>query len=81
VLEREIAAVRRQGYGLDVEEYAEDLCCLGVPVREAQGGAVVAALSIAMPKLRFRRALVAGWRQRLEDKAALIAPQAGLIGA
>jgi len=81
LLEREIASVRRQGFGLDVEEYAEDLCCLGVPVREAQGGVVVAALSIAMPKLRFRRALVAGWRQQLEDKAALISPQAGLIGA
>jgi DNA-binding IclR family transcriptional regulator len=80
-LERELSAVRRQGYGLDVEEFAENLCCISVPVRHPNGGAIVAAMSIAMPKLRFKRSLVAGWRRTLEDKAALIAPQAGLIGA
>ena len=80
-LEREIDAVRKQGYALDVEEYAENLCCVSVPVRDPNSGAIVAAVSIAMPKIRFRRSLVPRWRRLLEEKAALISPQLGLIDA
>jgi DNA-binding IclR family transcriptional regulator len=78
-LEREIASVREQGYALDVEEFAENLCCVSVPVREPSSGAVAAAVSVAMPKLRFKRSLVPRWRTLLEEKAALISPQLGLI--
>jgi IclR family acetate operon transcriptional repressor len=78
-LEREIAAVRDQGYALDLEEYAENLCCVSVPVRSPATGAITAAVSVAMPKLRFRRSLVPRWRALLEEKAALISPQLGLI--
>jgi DNA-binding IclR family transcriptional regulator len=80
-LEREIAAVRDQGYALDVEEYAENLCCVSVPVRDPATGAIAAALSVAMPKLRFKRSLVPRWRALLEEKAALVSPQVGLIDA
>ena len=80
-LEREIATVRRQGYGLDVEEYAENLCCISVPVRDPNDDAIVAAMSIAMPKIRFKRSQVATWRKLLEEKAALLSPQVGLIDA
>ena len=78
-LERELATVRKQGYAFDVEEYAEDLCCVSVPVRDPNSGSIVAAISIAMPKIRFRRNLVPRWRNLLEEKAALISPQLGLI--
>ena len=78
-LERELAKVRKQGYALDVEEYAENLCCVSVPVRDPKSGSIVAAISLAMPKLRFRRGHVARWRGLLEGKAALISPQLGLI--
>ena len=80
-LEREIAAVREEGCAVDVEEYAENLCCVSVPVREPNGGAIAAAVSIAMPKIRFKRSLVPQWRRQLEEKAALISPQLGLVGA
>jgi DNA-binding IclR family transcriptional regulator len=80
-LEREIAAVRKQGYALDVEEFADNLCCVSVPVRHPGSGAIAAALSVAMPKLRFRKGLVPKWRKLLEDKAAEISPQIGLIDA
>jgi len=78
-LERELATVRKQGYAFDVEEYADDLCCVSVPVRDPNSGSIVAAISIAMPKIRFRRNLVPRWRNLLEEKAALISPQLGLI--
>ena len=80
-LEREIAAVRKQGYGLDIEEFAENLCCISVPVREPNDGGIVAAMSIAMPKIRFKRSQVAHWRKLLEERAALLSPQVGLIDA
>ena len=78
-LKRELATVRKQGYALDLEEYAENLCCVSVPVRDPHSGSIAAAISLAMPKLRFRRGHVARWRGLLEGKAALISPQLGLI--
>ncbi len=78
-LKRELATVRKQGYALDLEEYAENLCCVSVPVHDPHSGSIVAAISLAMPKLRFRRGHVARWRGLLDGKAALISPQLGLI--
>jgi DNA-binding IclR family transcriptional regulator len=49
-LERDLAKVREQGYALDVEELAEDLCCVSVPVRDPNSHSILAAISIAMPK-------------------------------
>ena len=46
-LKRDLATVRKQGYAIDVEEYAENLCCVSVPVRDPNSGSIVAALSIA----------------------------------
>ena len=80
-LQRELALVRTQGYALDVEEYAENLCCISVPVREPNNASVVAAISIAMPKIRFRRGLVPRWRDLLFERANLISPPLGLIGS
>jgi DNA-binding IclR family transcriptional regulator len=79
--EREIATVREEGYALDVEEFAENLCCVSVPVRSPATGAIAAAVSVAMPKLRFKRSFVPRWRGLLEEKAALISPQLGLVDA
>lgn len=80
-LEREIATVRDQGYAVDVEEYAENLCCVSVAVRDPRNGSIAAAVSIAMPKLRFKRTLVPQWRRLMEEKAALISPQLALADA
>ena len=54
-LRREIEAVREQGFALDLEEYAENLCCVSVPVRDPQRRRIAAAISVAMPKMRFKR--------------------------
>lgn len=78
-LTRQIAAVRDDGFALDLEEYAENLCCLAVPVRHPHGGQIAAAVSVAMPKLRFKRSSVPRWSQLLEERAALIAQPLGLL--
>jgi len=78
-LEREIESVRAEGFALDLEEYAENLCCLSVPVRHPHGGEIAAAISVAMPKLRFKRSGVPRWRKLLEERAAAIAPPLGLL--
>lgn len=48
----ELAAVRAEGYALDLEEYSEGLRCISAPVRD-QTARVVAALGIAGPRTRM----------------------------
>lgn len=51
-LKRELAAVRARGHSLDLEEFAEGVCCVGAPVF-GPTGRVVASLGIPMPASRF----------------------------
>src|SRR6185295_15372859 len=78
-LRREIAKVRQQGFALDAEEFVPNLCCVSVPVFDRDGERTIAAISIAMPKMRFKRSLVPGWCERMRAKSALISQQLGLI--
>jgi DNA-binding IclR family transcriptional regulator len=50
----ELAQVAAQGYAYDIEETAEELCCVGAPIRD-HSGAVVAALSLSVPTYRFQQ--------------------------
>ena len=60
--------MRDEGCAVDVEEYAENLCCVSVPVQDPNDGAIVAAISVAMPKIRFKRAWcrngAGSWKRR-----------------
>ena len=78
-LRREIAKVRENGFAVDTEEYVPNLCCVSVPVRARGGSASVAAISIAMPKTRFKKSLVPHWCEQLREKADFITQQLGLI--
>jgi IclR family acetate operon transcriptional repressor len=51
---RELTRVRRRGYAVDAEERLPGVVCLAAPMR-VSAGAVVAAISISGPKLRFGR--------------------------
>jgi DNA-binding IclR family transcriptional regulator len=66
-----IRATRDQGYGTDEEELAADMCCIAVPVHD-QARRVVAALSIAMPKSRYRSGRVAVWVKALAGAATRV---------
>jgi IclR family transcriptional regulator, KDG regulon repressor len=78
-LRREIAKVQQQGFALDAEEYVPNLCCVSVPVYDRDAERTIAAISIAMPKMRFKRSFLAGWCERMRAKSALISQQLGLI--
>src|SRR5262249_17611051 len=80
-LSHEIGKVRKNGFAVDTEEFVPNLCCVSVPVHDRAGIGTIAAISIAMPKMRFKRALIPRWSDQLRDKAALISQQLGLIEA
>ena len=48
-------------------------------MRDPHSGEIAAAISVACPKLRFKRSNVPRWRQLLEERAALISQPLGLI--
>jgi IclR family transcriptional regulator, KDG regulon repressor len=78
-LRREIAKVRDSGFAVDNEEFVPNLCCVSIPVPDHNGGASVAAISIAMPKMRFKKTLVPRWCEQMREKAMLITQQLGLV--
>jgi len=78
-LRREIGKVRESGFALDLEEFVPNLCCVAIPVRDHNGGAPLAAISIAMPKMRFKKAFVPRWCEQMREKAVLITQQLGLV--
>ncbi len=51
-LEAEVERAHQQGYATDNEEYLPGICCLAVPVHDAEGR-VVAALSVHAPVARL----------------------------
>jgi len=66
-----ISATRSQGYGTDEEELAADMCCVAVPVRDSTQR-VLAAMSVAMPKSRYRSDRLPAWVRALAASAARI---------
>jgi IclR family KDG regulon transcriptional repressor len=72
--------VRVDGYAIDNQELSEDVCCIGVPVHGG-GGRVVAALSIAMPRERFKAGNVPEWVRLLQHTAGRISDVVMLSGA
>lgn len=67
-LMRELAAARRRGYALDVEEALIGLRCIAMPLHVS--GEVVAALSVSIPTPRYDKAVAAKARAELADIVA-----------
>lgn len=76
---REIKKIGEAGFAIDIEEFVPNLCCISVPVRNGETGATVAAICIAMPKMRFKKAQVPQWCALLRQNAQLISQKLGLM--
>ena len=63
-LKRHLATVRRLGYGTSVEEPEQGVCGVGVSVH-TPSGSTVAALTTAVPSVRFRRQYVPRYVEEL----------------
>lgn len=71
-LSRELEEVRARGYATDNEEYLPGICCLSVPVRDADSR-VVAAVSVQAPVTRMRLDQAMEFLPLLKDAAESIA--------
>jgi DNA-binding IclR family transcriptional regulator len=67
-LKAAISKIRQQGYAFDYEESTPGLCCVAAPVYDATKR-MVAAMSIAVPSIRFTTL-------RREELLALVCAQA-----
>jgi DNA-binding IclR family transcriptional regulator len=73
---RDLEAVRRRGYALNLEEVEPAVRCVGVPVF-GRGGAVVAGMSIAGPSNRLTLERLKACVPMLQDTAAELSRQLG----
>ncbi|MEH1017173.1 IclR family transcriptional regulator [Micromonospora sp. CPCC 206060] len=65
-LKRHLATVRRRGYALNLEETAQGVDGVGAVARDGQGRPVL-AMSLAIPSIRFERAMVPEYVDLLTD--------------
>ncbi|MDQ6607088.1 MAG: helix-turn-helix domain-containing protein [Actinomycetota bacterium] len=70
VLRAQLEEIRAGGMAYDVEEFARDVCCLALPVRDARGRAV-AALGVSMSTRSFKLE-----REELENALREVTQQA-----
>ncbi|BBL79351.1 IclR family transcriptional regulator [Rubrobacter xylanophilus] len=74
LLREHLAGVRSQGFALDVEEFAENLCCVAAPVL-GPGGRVEGAIGLSTSARRFGeegRSLVRLVRRAADEASALL---------
>lgn len=81
-LEREISAVRRDGYAVDDEEFLPGLFCVAVLVPDAAGHRSNAGIAVQAPVMRLGRDQIARLLPALQRAAAAIAAiDAAAVGA
>ena len=78
-LRREIRTVREKGLRARPRGVRAEPVLRRIPVPDHNGGAPLAAISIAMPKMRFKKGNVSGWCSQMREKATLITQQLGLV--
>lgn len=72
----DLRMVRRRGFATDLEEFEDNLHCVGLPVRDSRG-TVVAAFSVAGPAVRFTREVMKRHLPLFQQAAAAISRRLG----
>jgi DNA-binding IclR family transcriptional regulator len=75
-LQAELARIRSVGFGVDNEEYSVGVRCVAAPVRD-HTGAVVTAMSVSVPLIRFDRERRARARELVVAAAAQLSTELG----
>lgn len=75
-LYEELATIRQQRYALDLEEFEEDLRCIGTPIMDATGG-VIASISISGPRTRFNSSTMPDMIELMQSTAEAISRKMG----
>lgn len=78
VLRQQLAAIARQGYAIDVGEWADGLTCLAAPIRDA-ASRVVAAIGVSGPSWRVTDDRVPEVASLLVDNAARLSGEMGYL--
>ena len=81
-LKRQLAKVRKSGYGTNLEETERGVCGVGVAVHDSVGRGV-AAFTVAVPSARFERAEIPHYLEALRAGLALaedLLPVGGVAG-
>jgi DNA-binding IclR family transcriptional regulator len=73
IYRKELAAVRKQGYAIDIEEFQEGVNAVSAPVFSAEGQ-VLGTLSIIGPAFRMTREKLQLYGRRCADAAARLSP-------
>ena len=79
-LRAELTTVRRQGCAMDLEEYEDDLHCIGFPLGDSRGDGV-AAFSVAGPAVRFTREMMKRNLPLFQQAATAISQRLGSTSA
>ena len=77
-LERELAAVRRQGYAVSLGERVPGAASVAAPIQDASGR-VIAALNISGPLPRFTKAKISKYLKQVTRAAAHISQAMGFL--
>lgn len=75
-LRKQLALVRTRGFAVNDRETEDDVTAVGVPVLSVERRPV-AAVSVAVPSVRFRRTQTTGYVEALQATAALVGAELG----
>jgi len=75
----ELDRVRRNGYGMDNEEFELGLRCVGAPVRD-HSAMVIAAISVTGPVIRLTEDRMPGLAALVVEVAAELSAGLGYLG-
>ncbi|MCG8402180.1 MAG: IclR family transcriptional regulator [Firmicutes bacterium] len=76
LFKKELTAVKKRGYAVDIEEYIPGIICVAAPILNRQGKAI-AAISIAGPGLRISEEKVAAVGELVRVKTKEISSRCG----
>lgn len=77
-LKNELAEIKEKGYGVDKEEYAKGICCVGAPVKKKGSMEPIGSVSVSTPTLSHGPNEIEKLKDHVVDIAREISENLGL---